>query len=162
VFCAHVLAGDININAFDWPVFCYEESKYDPENPKQGLLQGHLLLRVYHHVFSGPSSALQSKTKGWSSRGQKNSRLPAPTPETIGYAAILVRICNIFNHLPNLHEARWALSASPSFGDEDIKFRLDDFYYCILELLDEEAPTHHPNKEFDRSWAEATLTQWRE
>ncbi|KAF8321449.1 hypothetical protein F5887DRAFT_899522, partial [Amanita rubescens] len=129
------------------PVFCYDESKYDPENPKQGLLQGHFLLRVYRHVFSGPSSALQNKTKGRSSRGQKNSRLPAPTPETIGYAAIL---------------ARWALSASPLFGEEDINFRLDDFYYCILELLDEEAPTRQPNEEFDKSWAEATLAWWRE
>ena len=43
-FWAHVLAGNININSFDWPVFCYDKSKYDPENPKQRLFQGYFLL----------------------------------------------------------------------------------------------------------------------
>ena len=73
-FRAHVLAGDININSFDWPVFCYDKSKYDPENPKQGLFQGYFLLRVYRHIFSGPSSALKKKDKGRNS-GQKNCLL---------------------------------------------------------------------------------------
>ncbi|KAF8314655.1 hypothetical protein F5887DRAFT_834557, partial [Amanita rubescens] len=126
------------------PVFCYDESKYDPENPKEGLFQGYFLLRVYRHIFSGPSSALAKKDKGRNSRGQKNG-LPAPTPETIGYAAIM---------------ARWALSASPSFGEDEPNFRSDDFYYNILELLDEEAPTQTCDDEFDKSWADATLSWW--
>ena len=90
-FWAHVLAGNININSFEWPVFCYDKSKYDPENPKQGLFQGYFLLHIYWHIFSGPSSALKKKDKGRNSHGQKNCLL-VPTPETIGYAAIIVYI----------------------------------------------------------------------
>ncbi len=92
-FQAHVLAGDININAFDWPIFCYDESKYDPQNPKQGLLQGHFLLCVYCHIFTGPSSTFEKKTKGQLPCGALNG-LSKPTPEMIGYAAIIVRVCS--------------------------------------------------------------------
>ena len=96
-FRAHVSAGDININAFSWPIFCYDESKYDPQNPKQGLLQGHFLLRVYRHIFTGPSSAFEKKTKGRLPHGVLNG-LTKPTPETIGYAAIIVRICGRYTN----------------------------------------------------------------
>lgn len=56
-------------------------------------------------------------------------------------------------------ETRWALSSSTSFGEDEQNFRLDDFYYDILELLDEEAPMR--NEKFDRAWADATLAWWK-
>lgn len=91
-FRARVLAGEIRIASFDWPVFCYDESKFDPMNPKQGLFQGYLLLRVYRHIFTGPSSVFSTKYKGRLPRGPLNG-LSEPTPATIGYAAIIVRVC---------------------------------------------------------------------
>lgn len=65
----------------------------------------------------------------------------------------------IIVHLLILSEARWALSSSPSLGDEDHDFRLDDFYYDIMELLDEEAPVQ--SEEMDRAWADETLAWWK-
>ena len=53
-FQAQVLAGEIKVSGFNWPIFCYDELKYDLSNPKQGLLQGYLLLCVYCHIFTGP------------------------------------------------------------------------------------------------------------
>lgn len=93
-FRAQVMAGDIKIASFNWPVFCYDESKFDSGNPKQGLLQGKLLLRVYRHIFTGRSSVYGGKPKGRSARGVLNG-LTEPTPETIAYAAVIVRICSI-------------------------------------------------------------------
>ena len=95
-FRARVLAGEINVSGFNWPVFCYDESKYDPRKPKQGLLQGYLLLRIYCHIFTGPRSALGGKSKGRRARGALNN-LTKPTAETISYAAIVVRICDTFS-----------------------------------------------------------------
>ena len=58
--------------------------------------QGYFFLHIYRHIFSGPSSTLKKKDKGWNSCGQKNCLL-VPTPETIGYAEIIVCICGIYN-----------------------------------------------------------------
>ena len=38
-------------------------------------------------------------------------------------------------------------------------FRLDDFYYAILGLLDEEAPIS--DEAFDNDWADKTLDWWK-
>ena len=88
-FRAQVLAGDIGISGFDWPVFCYDESKYDPSNPNKGLLKGYVLLCVYRHIFTGPRTALGGKPTGRRAHGALNN-LTKPTPKTIGYAAIVV------------------------------------------------------------------------
>ena len=162
-FRAQVLAGGIKIVPFDWPAFCYDESmEFDSENPKHGLLQGELLLRVYRHIFSGPTSTLGGKPRGGQcARGVSNG-LTQPTPEMIAYVTMMVCICYMYGLLVTYPaEARWALSSSKSLGDDDDQgFRLDDFYYKIIELLDEEAPMRR--EKFDKTWAEATLAWWKE
>jgi len=66
----------------------------------------------------------------------------------------------ITSRLLNVGEVCWALSSSESFSDDDPNFHSDDFYYNIIELLDEEAPTRNHAEEFDKSWAETTLSWW--
>ena len=93
-FRAKVQRNTIQITAEDFPVCLYDESKYDTTlaDPQLGLLRSPLLLKVYRHIFTGPSSAQKGKaTGGKTSRGLAN-HLDSPTPQTIAYAAIMVRL----------------------------------------------------------------------
>lgn len=54
------------------------------------------------------------------------------------------------------HELRWALGSSGTWGDDDLDFHLDDFYYAILG---EDTPICEEG--FDNSWADETLNWWK-
>jgi hypothetical protein len=57
-------------------------------------------------------------------------------------------------------EAHWAMSSCRLWGETDLNFRLDDFYYAILGLMDEEAPAFSVLV-IDRAWVDATLNWWK-
>lgn len=90
LFRSLVLQGKREITAVDWPVFCYNESKYDPTDPLKGLFEGPLLLRYWRHIFTGPASVDGGRSHGRLPRGVLNG-LSKPTPQTIAYAAVLAR-----------------------------------------------------------------------
>jgi hypothetical protein len=86
-----VADGKIHITDEDFPSFLYEtETAYDEENEDIGLFRGFLLVRVFRHIFTGPTSAMEPKTKVNKSKAKK-FRLTKVTGRMIAYASIQVR-----------------------------------------------------------------------
>ena len=85
--------GTVQITDEDFPSFLYEiETAYDEENEDIGLFRGFLLVRVYRHIFTGPSSAMNPTAKVNKSKARK-FRLAEVTERTIAYACVQVREC---------------------------------------------------------------------
>ncbi|KAM6491676.1 hypothetical protein JOM56_012920 [Amanita muscaria] len=60
IFMEKVLTGETKIRDKDFPSFLYDETiPYDPHNKDEGLLQGHVLIRAYRHIITGPKTALK-------------------------------------------------------------------------------------------------------
>ncbi|KIL55570.1 hypothetical protein M378DRAFT_28536, partial [Amanita muscaria Koide BX008] len=58
-FMDAVLNGEMKIKDKDFPSFLYDEDiPYDPHNKDAGLLKGHVLIRAYRHIITGPRTAL--------------------------------------------------------------------------------------------------------
>jgi hypothetical protein len=96
-FMDRVEDGTIRITDEDFPSFLYEnDSVYDAENEDIGLFRGFLLVHVYRHIFTGPSSAMDPNTKANKFKAKK-FKLTKVTGRTIAYACIQVR--NSFFHL---------------------------------------------------------------
>ena len=56
--------GSIQITEEFFPSFLYEtDTLYDKDNEDLGLFRGYLLVRVYRHIFTGPSSAMNPTAK---------------------------------------------------------------------------------------------------
>jgi hypothetical protein len=82
--------GSIQITEEYFPSFLYEkETLYDKDNEDLGLFRGYLLVRVYRHIFTGPSSAINPMTKVNKSKAKKFN-LTKVTGRTIGYASVQV------------------------------------------------------------------------
>ncbi|KAK2467955.1 hypothetical protein APHAL10511_000250 [Amanita phalloides] len=135
--------------ASDYPMFLYDESKYDPRNVYSGLFQGQLLLKFYRHVFTGPSSWNNGKSSGGKKPWGLVNRLEEPTARTITYVAVMVR---------------WALSASKDFcTNDDNSFNLVDLYHNILIAFNERID-YKGDVVLEKStqeWIEATLRWWK-
>jgi len=85
--------GTVQITDEDFPSFLYDtETAYDEENEDIGLFRGFLLVRVYRHIFTGPSSAMNPTAKVNKSKARK-FRLAEVTGRTIAYACVQVREC---------------------------------------------------------------------
>ncbi len=82
--------GTVQITDEDFPFFLYEiETAYDEENKDIGLFHGFLLVRVYRHIFTGLSSAMNPTAKVNKSKARK-FRLTKVTGRTIEYACVQV------------------------------------------------------------------------
>jgi hypothetical protein len=91
--------GSIQITDEDLSSFLYEsETVYDQENEDLGLFRGFLLVRVYRHIFTGPSSAMNPTAKVNKSKARK-FKLTEITGRTIAYASVQVRDCFSIFHI---------------------------------------------------------------
>ena len=89
----HIEDEKVQITDEEFPSFLYEiETAYDGENEDIGLFRGFLLVRVYRHIFTGPSSAMNPTAKVNKSKARK-FRLTEVTGRTIAYACVQVRDC---------------------------------------------------------------------
>lgn len=85
--------GTIRITDEDFPSFLYDtETAYDEENEDIGLFRGFLLIRVYRHIFTGPSSVMNPTARVNKSKAKK-FRLTEVNGRTIAYACVQVREC---------------------------------------------------------------------
>lgn len=139
-FCNGVRQGKIAIKTRKWSTFLYPEGVFDRENRLEGLFRGHLLVMVYRHIFTGPSTALKASpgpnTTGRScicvAHGLKSVR-----PEMIAYAAVL---------------ARFSICEKESWTLGDGRFQLDDFYHAIVNLFEDPA---------NSAWSIDTIRWWQ-
>ncbi|TEB11984.1 hypothetical protein FA13DRAFT_1590684, partial [Coprinellus micaceus] len=47
---------EIVVAGSNWPIFVYQNEKFDPECPWKGLFRNQLLILAYKHIFTSPSS----------------------------------------------------------------------------------------------------------
>ncbi|KAG1880685.1 hypothetical protein C8R48DRAFT_767459 [Suillus tomentosus] len=87
-----VNTGEKNISAKQWPSMFYNMSLYDLKNKKKGFLQSHVLIQAWHHIFTGPMSALSKDNVGHLSKPGKGKmhHLAEPGIRNIMYAACQV------------------------------------------------------------------------
>jgi len=89
----HVEDETVQITDEDFPSFLYEiETAYDEKNKDIALFCGFLLIQVYHHIFTGPSSAMNPTAKINKSKARKFG-LAEVTGRTIAYACVQICEC---------------------------------------------------------------------
>ena len=126
-----------------------------------GLFRGFLLVRVYRHIFTGPSSAMDPSVKANKSKAKK-FKLTDVTGRTITYACIQVHISDLSFHSVLLHSnvADWsqrhihiAITSMGQWSTSDNLFNLQEFYETVVDMFEKEP--QHP-------WVINTLKWWNE
>ena len=98
-FMDHVRDGSIQITDEDFPSFLYEsEIVYDGENEDIRLFRGFLLVRVYRHIFTSPSSAMNPTARVNKCKAGK-FKLTEVTGRTIAYTSVQVCQISCFSNL---------------------------------------------------------------
>ncbi|KZP11713.1 hypothetical protein FIBSPDRAFT_756419 [Athelia psychrophila] len=112
-------SGERKVPGEHWPSFVYENCRYDPEEPWQGLFRGAFLVLAYKHIFTSPSS-VDSETKATRSGNARIHGMTAVTLPSIAYVATQVR---------------FALSSQSTFARTDSITDTERFYNSIMVLF---------------------------
>lgn len=101
-------SGEISVSGDSWPIFLYQNSQFNIDNPWDGLLQGTLLVtvstttypQIYHvlthnpkafkYVFTSPSS-IEKETRATRSGNAELHGMKCVTVASIAYISTLVR-----------------------------------------------------------------------
>ncbi|GBE82985.1 hypothetical protein SCP_0500280 [Sparassis crispa] len=139
-FCRQVCDGEIDVASDEFPSFLYDQDLYDPDELDAGLLKGPVLLSCFKSLITGPGSASSNRgdREGGSSRPgrpplAKKYDMTHVSPRSIAYVAVLVR---------------FLLNSQHSWSNIDVNFNLEEFFFEILRLFQ------------DEEWGEATLDWW--
>ena len=90
-FMDRIEDGSLQITEEFFPSFLYKnDTVYDEDIKDHGLFRGYLLVRVYRHIFTGPSSAMNPKEKVNKTKARK-FKLTGVSGRTIAYASVQVR-----------------------------------------------------------------------
>ncbi|KAH6906981.1 hypothetical protein BKA70DRAFT_1372276 [Coprinopsis sp. MPI-PUGE-AT-0042] len=124
-----VVAGD------EWPVFLYQNFRYNPRNVWEGLFRSTLLVNAFKHIFTSPSSVDREPraTRSGNARIHGMKRVTIPS---LAYVATQVR---------------FALSSSPTFSRTDLITDSERFYGSVIEAF---------NDENEKENVEALLAWW--
>ncbi|KAM6502941.1 hypothetical protein JOM56_002918 [Amanita muscaria] len=135
---ADVKCGQVVITSKELPAFVYDDDiPYDEENPDIGALRGFLLVRVYRHIFCGPSNGLLLQKKGGRCK-IKMHKMKEVTPRTIAYTAVQIY---------------FALSSADEWTQIIGKFDLLELFETIVALFEDDEGS---------GWVAETLQWWDE
>ncbi|KAF8350423.1 hypothetical protein F5887DRAFT_1278642 [Amanita rubescens] len=142
----------IRPTSLDFPTFLYDEGvDYDPDDMDNGLLRGKLLVKVYRHLFTGPSTALLGPVH-IDARPTKPQRYRQHgcDPQTIAYAAV---------------QTYFTLSSAKEWKPETQVSGVDlvAFYNQIIRLFNPVADEDDQEPEEPREpdpWVQETLDWW--
>ncbi|KAH6867767.1 hypothetical protein BKA70DRAFT_1132631, partial [Coprinopsis sp. MPI-PUGE-AT-0042] len=112
-----VLTGD------QWPVFLFQNHKYDPQDPWNGLLRGPLLIKGFKYVFTSPSSIEQSSDIR--ATRCSNSKIHGMTSMTIVSIAYIAT------------QIHFSLLSTPIFSHNDFITDPEGFYNSLVTFLQE-------------------------
>ncbi|KAI0083360.1 hypothetical protein BDY19DRAFT_998650 [Irpex rosettiformis] len=141
--CQKFLTGALPCKASLLPTFLYG-GPYNPDDKYEGLLRGPLCVRVYKHIFKGPSTAGNGMAVNQQNRRKNQAQLMGlqrTTPRTIAYAVVQAR------HMLN-QQADWCI-----VDDQFDSNELFDMTVVLLEC-DETVNT------LTRTWITNTLDWW--
>ncbi|KIK92910.1 hypothetical protein PAXRUDRAFT_12950 [Paxillus rubicundulus Ve08.2h10] len=124
------------VTAHSWPLFIYQNFKFDATDAEQGLFRSSLLVKAFKFLFTSPSSARDIDEDGQeAARRQRSSNhksatknhvamilgLKSVTPRAIAYTAVQVR---------------FALSSVGSWRNVDGDFDYVQFYNAIIDFFE--------------------------
>ncbi|KAJ7580853.1 hypothetical protein C8J56DRAFT_1057828 [Mycena floridula] len=128
---------EIPLLSSEVPAFLYDITQHDSSNMCKGLFKNHILVRVLRSILHRASAAMTGKKhKATCKSNGQIHKIRKCSPELLAYTAILVR---------------FTLSNKESWGIRDGLFKLDEFYYFIVDIL---------NNPKQACWAKATLDWW--
>ncbi|KDR77454.1 hypothetical protein GALMADRAFT_65929 [Galerina marginata CBS 339.88] len=104
------------------PVFLWEKNDYDPEDLTAGMFRNSILVTVFKHIFTSPSSALQDQPKQTKTKGSqaKRNKMTSVTASSIAYTCV---------------QYRHAISTITDWRVEDRLFDRDEFYDSIIKMF---------------------------
>ncbi|TEB26762.1 hypothetical protein FA13DRAFT_1635613, partial [Coprinellus micaceus] len=118
----------ITISGSHWPIFVYQNEKYDPEQPWKGLFRGRLLVLAstspsygFKHIFTSPSS-VDDDPKATRSGNAHIHGMTQVTRASLAYVATQVR---------------FSLSSASIFSRSDRETDSETFYTSVLEVLED-------------------------
>ncbi|KAF8891584.1 hypothetical protein CPB84DRAFT_1683224 [Gymnopilus junonius] len=125
-FTNQIFDGKLVITDNDFPSFMYESgTQYDPDDETSGLFRGFLLVRVFRHIFTGPSSALEASRDANKTKA-KVFHIKKVTGRMIAYAAVQTYL---------------ALSSAKKWTNFIDCFGLDVFYDNVVSMFEENEET---------------------
>ncbi|KAG6905361.1 hypothetical protein DXG01_003234 [Tephrocybe rancida] len=108
----------------EWPIFIYQGYKYNPDDPWSGTFRSFILVNVFKHIFTSPSS-VEKENKAARSGNTCIHGMMTVTHASIAYVTTQVR---------------FMLSFSSTFSRTDSVTDSDRFYNTILRMF------HDPNE----------------
>ncbi|KIM72920.1 hypothetical protein PILCRDRAFT_81530, partial [Piloderma croceum F 1598] len=114
-------SGEMAVSGDQWPIFVYHGYNYDPDDPWNSLFRSTLLVSVYKHIFTSPSS-VEKEPKATRSGNARIHGMTKVTAASIAYVATQVR---------------FALSSSPVFSRTDTVTDSEKFYNSVLDLFND-------------------------
>ncbi|KAG2119873.1 uncharacterized protein F5147DRAFT_647738 [Suillus discolor] len=125
----HLQDGTWPLLSTNWPSFLYAaDAIYNSEDPNIGLFRGHAGIRAFQHLYLGPAAAgSEEHNDDDSKHGRSKSKatmygLTKVTPQAWAWA-----MCAVW----------FLLSACNSYKVCIGSFNLEDFFFAILETLDD-------------------------
>ncbi|EGO04882.1 hypothetical protein SERLA73DRAFT_68545 [Serpula lacrymans var. lacrymans S7.3] len=113
--------GQIQVSGDQWPIMLYAKYQYNLDDPWEDLLRSSLLINVFEHIFTSPSSVNQEPKATRSCNARIHGML-AVTRASIAYMATQVH---------------FALTSAQVFLRTDLTTDSKCFYNSILILLDD-------------------------
>ncbi|KAG6906158.1 hypothetical protein DXG01_015548 [Tephrocybe rancida] len=114
--------GLLIVAGHSWPLFLYENSKYDPEKPWDGLLKGKILITAFKHVFIAPSSVDSADDVAAKGGNAQINGMKHVTKASLVYIATQVR---------------FALSSASTWSRTDKDTDSETFYNSLITTLED-------------------------
>ncbi|PPR03035.1 hypothetical protein CVT24_012266, partial [Panaeolus cyanescens] len=135
---------EIFVDETEFPSFMWPEGGFipGPENRDVNLLRSPLLVRVFRHIFTTPTSALKrvDDTITKSVQGMaKKEKMTSVTPAAIGYACVMLR---------------HAATTVSMWDKDDRSFNYQLFFDLVVSLFDKS------DEVADIEWIDETLKWW--
>ena len=139
-----------------WPIFIFENNRYNPNNPWDGLFRGRLLVNVssssatrclnwltwipqgFKHIFNSPSSVEDMGRSTRAGNAQIHG-MTHVTPASIAYVAMLVSVVLFLirssSPKPVDDQVRFVLGSATCFSRKDTISDSERFYITVYEFL---------------------------
>uniref|UniRef100_A0A8H8CJA8 Uncharacterized protein n=1 Tax=Psilocybe cubensis TaxID=181762 RepID=A0A8H8CJA8_PSICU len=140
-FLLKLADGTINILPTDMPNLLWPCDQYDPDHTDFKMFQSEILVMVWKHIFTSPTSALKDEpgqTKTRSSQA-KMHHMESVTIGSIAYAASMYR---------------YVISSIEDWRIEEKLFKRDKFFQHMVKMFDNDPIDGDPE------WVQDTLEWW--
>ncbi|KAG9312315.1 hypothetical protein JVU11DRAFT_7629 [Chiua virens] len=117
-------SGDIEMCGDEYPSFLWANNgdHFDVANIHDGLFGGFFLEQVMRHIFTGPSTWSGDEARGFRASNAELLDIQRVVAGNIAYACV---------------QAHFGISSRQRWGESDGNFNYCDFYYSIIEDIEE-------------------------